>query len=337
MQGKKILITGASGFIGSFLVEGALERGMQTWAGVRKSSSKRYLQDARIHFATLDLNNPTALLPALEQHKEMYGGWDYVIHCAGVTKSVEDAGYIRGNYDATVNLVEGLRLAGIVPEKFIYISSLSIVGALREMDYTPITEQDTPRPNTIYGESKWRTEQYLHKQTDFSTVVFRPTAVYGPRDADLFLLVKSIRNHVDISAGFRRQDLTFVYVQDLVQAVFLGIEKGRAGRSYFVSDGAVYASRDYSDLVRKELGNPWLFRFTCPLWLLYGISFVAEKVAKCFGKVSTLNRDKYQLMKQRNWQCDISPLIEELGYVPQYPLHKGVPATIRWYKEEKWL
>ncbi len=334
---KKILVTGASGFIGSFLVEGGLTRGMQTWAGVRKSSSRRYLQDERIRFATLDLENPSQLEAQLLRHKEEHGGWDYVIHCAGVTKCPNADGFERGNYRATVNLVEALQRTGIVPELFVYISSLSIFGPIRETDYTPITEEDTPRPNTSYGISKWRTEQYLATLNDFPVVTFRPTGVYGPREADYFLMAKSIGRHIDIAAGFKRQDLTFVYVEDLVQTVYLGIEHKAVGRSYFVSDGEVYSSRDFSDLIRAELGNPFVLRFTCPLWLLYLISFVSEKVAFLLGKASTLNTDKYRIMKQRNWRCDISPLVKELGYRPQYPLARGVREIIRWYKKEQWL
>ena len=59
-----------------------------------------------------------------------------------------------------------------------------------------------------------------------------------------------------MSVGYRRQDLTFVYVKDVVQAVFRGIERGVTGRAYFLSDGQVYASRTFSDLIRRELGNP---------------------------------------------------------------------------------
>ena len=90
-------------------------------------------------------------------------------------------------------------------------------------------------------------------------------------------MAKSIRNHVDFMAGFRRQDLTFVFVKDLVQAIYLAIDKQVVRRSYFVTDGDVYSSRTFSDLIRKELGNPWMIRFICPLWLLKVISFVSER------------------------------------------------------------
>ena len=99
---KKVLVTGASGFIGSFLVEGGLEREMQVWAGVRKSSSRTYLKDPRIQFAELDFAHPGRLTEQLAVHKQLHGGWDYIIHCAGVTKCRHK---FPGNLSISVHLV----------------------------------------------------------------------------------------------------------------------------------------------------------------------------------------------------------------------------------------
>ena len=172
---------------------------------------------------------------------------------------------------------------------------------------------------------------------DFPYVIYRPTGVYGPREKDYFLVAKSIRQHTDFSVGFRRQDLTFVYVKDIVQAVFLGIEKQISRRAYFLADGKVYQSRAFSDVKRKELGNPFVLHLKCPLIVLKVISLLAEFIATRSGKSSTLNSYKYKIMKQRNWQCDIIPTINELGYAPEYDLEKGVRETIAWYKNEGWL
>lgn len=334
---KKVLVTGASGFIGSFLVEGALERGYQVWAGVRKTSSRKYLQDARIRFAVLDFTDSDRLAGQLEEQKRLYGKWDYIIHCAGVTKCLDKADFEIGNYWATRHFIETLKRLDMLPVNFIYISSLSIFGPIREKDYSSISEEDTPRPNTAYGLSKLHTEEYLKSLSGFPYVIFRPTGVYGPRERDYFLMAKSVKQHVDFAAGFKRQDITFVFVKDLVQAIYLAIEKNVTGRAYFVSDGKVYSSHTFSDLIRKELGNPWMIRLVCPLFLLKAISFVAENIGRLARKTSTLNCDKYRIMKQRNWRCDISPLEKELGYVPEYPLERGVKEIIAWYKKEGWL
>ena len=334
----KILITGASGFIGSFLVEEALRRGMETWAGVRTSSSRAYLQDERIRFTELDLTSPERLEAQLLRQRDEAGAWDYVVHCAGATKCRHASDFDRVNYDATRHLVELLVKLDMTPRQFIYISSLSVYGPLHEEDYAPITEQDKPRPDTAYGRSKLKSEQFLQQTPpSFPYVIFRPTGVYGPRERDYFLMAKSIDRHLDVAVGFRRQDLTFIFVKDLVQAVFRAIDRGITRRGYFVSDGRVYSSRAFSDYIRKELGRHGVIRLTFPLVVLKGVSAIAETVAGWMGRSSTLNRDKYNIMKQRNWQCDITPLVDELGFRPEYDLERGVKESIAWYKKEGWL
>ena len=334
---ESVLVTGASGFIGSFIVEEALRRGFGVWAGVRSSSSREYLQDKKIHFLELDFAHPNELRAQLSGHKGTYSKFDYIIHCAGATKCVDKNDFERVNYLQTKYFVDTLRELNMIPRQFIFISTLSVFGPIREKTYTPITGEDTPMPNTAYGLSKLKAEIYLQSIPGFPYVIYRPTGVYGPREKDYFLMVKSIRQHTDFSVGFRRQDLTFVYVKDIVQAVFLGIEKQISCRAYFLADGKVYRSRAFSDLIRKELGNPFVIRLRCPLIILKVVSLLAEYWAKRRNTTSTLNSDKYRIMKQRNWQCDITPAVKELGYSPGYDLERGVKETIAWYKDKGWL
>jgi len=338
----KILVTGASGFIGSFIVEEALRRGFETWAAVRKSSSRAFLQDSRIHFIELNLASE-------EQLKEQLKGcaFDYVVHAAGVTKCLNRDDFFRINTDGTRHLVGALLALKMPLKRFVYISSLSIMGAIREQQpYQEIREEDEARPNTAYGTSKLEAERWLKLQNEklemrneklFPYVILRPTGVYGPRERDYFMMAKSIKAHTDFAVGFRQQDITFVYVTDVVQAVFLALEKGKTGRKYFLSDGEVYQSSTFSNLIRRELGNPWWIRITAPLWLLRIVTFCGECFGRLTGKVTALNNDKYHIMRQRNWRCDISPAREELGYEPQVKLEEGVKRSIQWYKENKWL
>lgn len=334
---ESILITGASGFIGSFIVEEALKRKFGVWAGIRSSSSREYLKNRKIHILELDFAHPNELRAQLSGHKGTYNKFDYIIHCAGVTKCTDRNDFDRVNFLQTKYFVDTLRDLNMIPKQFIFISTLSVFGPVREKSYTPICEDDEPAPNTAYGLSKLKAEIYLQSIPGFPYVIYRPTGVYGPREKDYYLMAKSIRRHIDFSVGFHRQDLTFVYVRDIVQAVFLGIDKGISRRAYFLADGQVYQSRAFSDLIKKELGNPFVIRLKCPLIILKVVSLLAEFWAKRRNTASTLNSDKYRIMKQRNWQCDITPAVRELGFSPEYNLERGVKETIAWYKDKGWL
>ena len=334
---QKILVTGASGFIGSFIVEEGLRQGFEVWAGIRQTSSKAYLQDERLRFICLDFADKGKLQDELSAFRKENGKWDYIVHCAGATKCKDRKDFERHNTTATRHFVEALEALDMFPKRFVFLSSLSVYGPVHERSYQAICGTDTPMPDTAYGKSKLEAERFIQSHATLPSVILRPTGVYGPRERDYYLMAKSIREHVDFAAGFRRQDLTFVYVKDLVQAVFLALQKAQAGTSYFVSDGQTYSSRAFSRLIRKELGNPWVLNITCPLPLLKAICLACGKIAAWAGKSSTLNSDKYRIMKQRNWRCDIGPLARDLGYKPQYLLEKGVEETIRWYKEEGWL
>lgn len=337
----RILVTGATGFIGSFIVEEALNKGMEVWAAVRKTSSLEYLRDSRIHRIELNLSSEDDLKNQLKDHP-----FDYVVHAAGVTKCIHQEDFYRINTEGTKNLVNAIRTLKMPLKRFVYLSSLSIFGPIREQQpYQEITEADTPQPNTAYGKSKLLAEQFLDgineslkaDEEPFPYVILRPTGVYGPREKDYFLMAKSIKGHSDFSVGYKQQDITFVYVQDVVQAVFLAIDYGKTGRKYFLSDGQVYQSSTFSNLIHQALGRPWWIRIKAPIWILRVVTFFGEHIGRMTGKITALNNDKYYILKQRNWRCDIQPAIDELGYHPEYPLELGVPQTIRWYKENKWL
>lgn len=324
-----ILITGASGFIGSHLVERALADGYDTWAAVRSTSPRRYLTDGRIHFIELDLGSEDTLTAQLTEHADRHGPFDCVIHAAGATKCRRPADFFTINAEGTRLLGDILTRTGALREngRFVFISSLSVMGPLHQRSYRPISNADTPRPNTAYGCSKLQAENSLAQIRGLNYVVLRPTGVYGPRERDYALMADSIRRHVDFAVGYRPQILTFIYVADLVNAAFLALRRGTTGRAYFLSDGCEYTSRTFSDLIQMRLGVRHVLHIVAPLWVLWLVSWISEKCAKMLGRVSTLNTDKYRIMRQRNWRCDIEPARRELGYTPHYPLVRGVSET----------
>ena len=336
---KSILITGASGFIGSFLVERGLEAGMNVWAALRATSSRKYLTDGRTQFIELDLGHDERLRAQLKAHAEQHGPFDYVIHAAGATKCRRPEDFQKTNAEGTLRLALSLLETGALRPggRFVFLSSLSVCGPVHEIDFEPITENDTPLPNTAYGRSKLQAERYLADVPGLNYVVLRPTGVYGPRERDYFMMAKSIRQHVDFAVGFRPQVLTFIYVADLVEAAYLALDRGPRGAVYPLSDGRQYTSRAFSDLLQLELGVKRVVHVTAPLWVLWLVSCIAGKAAALLGRTSTLNLDKYRIMRQRNWKCSIEAARRDLGYRPQWPLTRGVRAAVEWYRAEGWL
>lgn len=334
----KILVTGASGFIGSFIVEKGLEKGYSLWAGMRRSSSRKFLSDERINFVELDFSSKERLTEQLLAFKAANGAWDYIVHAAGVTKCLDKKDFFKVNYEGTKNFVDALASVGMQPRKFIYLSSLSVFGPLREeQPYTPIMESDTPAPNTVYGESKVLAERYIMEHAAFPYIILRPTGVYGPRERDYYQMAVSIKKHVDFAVGYKPQVITFIYVKDLVKAIYMAMESSVENRCYFVSEPRGYDSRAFSDLIQRELGIRRVLHIKAPVWVLRVISAVAEWSSHISGKPSTLNGDKFKIMKQRNWLCDTAPIEKELGFGIDYPLEEGVKEMIKWYKQEKWL
>ena len=207
---KSILITGAGGFIGGFLVEEALRRGYDTWAAVRSTTSREFLTDERIHFIELDYTDQDRLEETLCDHMGEWGKWDYVVHNLGVTKSTNYMDFEQVNYGYLKALTDAMQVTNMTPDVFLLMSSLSVMGPGDEKTYQPFKSSDVPLPNTFYGVSKLKAETYLQSIEDFPYTIFRCTGVYGPRECDYYLMIKSIKRGFDFSVGFNKQMLTFI-------------------------------------------------------------------------------------------------------------------------------
>ena len=334
---KSILITGAGGFIGGFLVEEALKRGYDTWAAVRESTNREFLQDERIHFIELDYSHQDKLEHTLREHMGEWGRWDYIVHNLGVTKSTNYLDFERVNYGYLRTLVDALKATEMTPDVFLMMSSLSVMGLGDEKTYKPILSTDIPMPNTFYGVSKLKAESYLRNIEGFPYTIFRCTGVYGPHEKDYYLMIKSIKRGFDFSVGFDKQMLTFIYVKDLVVGVMDALEKGPLFKAYFISEDQAYTQQEFRKIVCEELGKKFVIPVTCPLWLVKKVCSVAEWIGKVTLKASTLNRDKFKILKQRNWLCDTSEARNDFEFSPKYSLREGLRETIAWYREAGWL
>lgn len=327
----KVLIVGAGGFIGGFIAREALSRGYETWCAVRESTSRRYLTDLALNFIVLDYDDPEKLRKGLEGES-----WDYIIYNLGATKCVNFSDFNHINFTYLRNFCEALRANGQVPQRFIYMSSLSAIGPGDEKNYSPLKGDMIPQPNTRYGLSKIKAETFLQTlPASFPWIILRPTGVYGPHEQDYLMMIKSIDSHFDFGVGFRRQMLTFIYVEDLARAIFDALEKAPVHKKYIISEPRAYSQGEFRRIVSRELGRKIVIPVRLPLWALKIACKVSEKYGAAKMEAVTLNSDKYNIMAQRNWNCDTSEAERDFGFRAQINLEEGIRRTVRAYRNEK--
>ncbi len=336
MDKKRVLVVGAGGFAGGFLVEEGLKRGYEMWAGVRASTSRKYLADSRIKFLELDFDEPETLARALSESLPEGEKWDWIVYNLGATKCLSFSDFSKINYEYLRNFTDALTASGKVPAKLLYMSSLSAVGPGDEKDYTPFTEKMIPHPNTRYGASKLKAEMQL-AMSGIPYIVFRATGIYGPRDKDYFLMFEAIKKGVDFSVGYKKQLLSFIYVEDLARAVYDALEKAPTGEVYNIAEPRTYTQKEFREIASEAVGRKHVLAVSMPLWGVRVVSFVAEKWGVARMKPSTLNRDKFNIMKQRNWAVDVSKARKMFGFDPKVDLREGVERSVTWYKQEGWL
>lgn len=332
---KTILIIGAGGFIGGFIVKEAIRRGYATWAGVRKSTSRKYLDDPALKFVILDYDDKETVARSLKENAPDRGKWDYIIWNLGATKCANFMDFNKINYQYVRNFVEVLKEEEMMPERFLYMSSLSALGPYDDTNYTKATGRTIPQPNTRYGLSKIKAETFLEMQEGLQWIIFRPTGVYGPHEQDYLMMIKSIDRHFDFGMGYKKQLLTFIYVDDLVAAMFDALAAGVVHKKYIISEPRAYTQKEFRDLVARKLGKSWVMPVKLPMAAVYVVSYVAEKWGAATLKASTLNRDKYKIMKQRNWDCDVSDAQRDFGFTVRYPLERGIEETVKAYLNAK--
>ncbi|MXV16244.1 NAD-dependent epimerase/dehydratase family protein [Hufsiella ginkgonis] len=329
---ERVLITGASGFVGYHLVQQALQKNLEVFAAVRPSSRIDHLQSSPVNFTALAFDDPGQLERELKRHQ-----YQYIIHAAGLTRAKTQQDYDRVNADFSRNLAASAMASGVPLKKFVFISSLAALGPLKAGDTTPISSSHPPHPVTAYGKSKLLAEKYLAEIPGLPLTVIRPTAVYGPRERDLFILINTIANGFEPYIGRNKQQLSFVYVKDLAEIVVNTLTKTvNAGNAYNISDGAAYDKYRFGEITRKLLDKRTV-KFHIPLVLVKGLAFFMEKAYTFSSAPPVLNQEKMHELTAENWVCSIAEAKEDLDFVPKYNLESGLEETIKWYRENKWL
>ncbi|PTQ94851.1 nucleoside-diphosphate-sugar epimerase [Mucilaginibacter yixingensis] len=325
---ERVLITGASGFVGYHLIQEALKNNLEVFAAVRKSSDIEHLKGLNISFTHLDFNDVAALKLDIENNR-----YSYIIHAAGMTSAPNMATYNKVNADYSVNLANAAAAAGRI-KRFVFMSSLAALGPLHTQ--TGIIENDSiPHPVTAYGKSKLLAEQKLSHVTKLDITTLRPTAVYGPRDKGIYIILKQFAKGLEPYIGRAPQKLSFVYVKDLAAVCIRALYNGK-NKTYNISDGNFYSRYELAELSRHILRNKTM-KIHLPVNFVKFIASVSEFVGSLRGQTPPLNREKLNELTAANWTCSIDEAKHDLGYYPRYDLEAGLNETLTWYRANKWL
>jgi nucleoside-diphosphate-sugar epimerase len=274
----KALVTGAAGFIGSYLTEALVEKGFQVTCIARKTSRLRWIEHLELDFIYADLADSDSYADSISR-------FDYIFHIAGRTKAVSEKDFFSANTECTRRLLKVTAEKNPGLRRFVYLSSLAAAGPSK--DGSPVQEDCVPSPVSSYGRSKLEAELAVLEYKDrFPVTIIRPPAVYGPRDADLFVMFKMIKKGIYPYWGKCLYSL--IYVEDLVQGIIAAAEKeGAEGETFFLSDEMIYTNDDIIQEISKALGvRP--VRVRLPRSLMPFVAFLSQKA----DKTGIINRDK---------------------------------------------
>ncbi len=330
----KVLITGANGFIGSYLAEALIDEGYDVKCLVRKTSNLQWLlpyqntnKRNKISFIYGDITDKASLYNAVKDI-------DYVYHLAGLIKTHHPEDYYEVNYLGTKNLIETVKEVSPKLKKFIFLSSLAASGP--SADGHLLRESDECHPITDYGKSKLRAEELLKNKfmRDIPIVIIRPPVIYGPRDRGFYFYFKVVKKRF---IPVLRNKLSFCFVSDLVNGIILTSESEKAcGQIYFISSDKTYSSEQIGKLISDNLGIRAV-KIKIPKWLILTAGLVSESVAGFIRKTSIFNRQKARELIQSYWICDVSKAKRELGFNPGVGIEEGIRTTVDWYIKHGWL
>ena len=323
---KRLLITGANGFVGSHLTETALKNGYEVFAAVRKNSDLSFLQNTKATLVYPDYSDQEKLTALLAENRITH-----IAHVAGATKAKTENDYYKINAQISVNLAHAALQANKDLSRFVFVSSLAAMGP--SLDNAMITEKSAQHPITFYGISKQKAEEELNAIPALPLITLRPTAVYGPREKDLLLIIKMVKKSWELYIGKAAQELSFIHVSDLCDAILLGLQSDQNHETYLLSDGKNYDRYQFAAIVKNILNKKTL-RLHIPAGLVKAGVIGMEKLFP--RRNSILNKNKLQELTS-GWPVSIGKAEKDLGFAPQYDLQKGLQQTIGWLQQEKWL
>jgi len=326
---KKALVTGANGFLGSFLVERLIREGFSVRCLVRKTSRLTYLSDLQVEFAVGDIRDPYSL-------KEAVKDVDFVFHTAALKRAFKESEYFQANQQGTANLLNACITFNPDLERFVYVSTLAVTAPAKE--FRRLTEQDPCFPVGYYGKSKLAGEEEVRlRQEKLPCTIVRPPSVYGPRDEDVFQFFKTVNAGFKLLLGFRERYFALCYIDDLVEGIYLASQnKQTRGQTYFIADEKIYSYREFADEIARCLGKKAItIRF--PKIAVLALGFFNDLRASIIRRPAVVSYEKGLEMIQDYWFCDTAKAKKEFGFSTRITLAEGVSRTVRWYKEHNWL
>jgi len=316
-----VLVTGARGFIGSFLVEALINRGDHVRCLLR-DKAPGWLSGLDFEMAKGDLTDVGNLKKAVK-------GVDCIYHVAGITKASHRSDFDKINFEGTRNLLQATSELNGSIRRFVLVSSLAATGPSR--NGRPRTESEPAAPISDYGRSKLRAEEVTREYGQkFPITIIRPPAVFGPRDKDIFEIFKYAQKgwRVTLTGGPRYTSI--VFVKDLIAGLLLAAKKEEAiGQTYFMCNDDFYAIRDLEDEIAAVLGKN-LRTLRLPVQLAFLVASVFDLVGKMTGRAPLLNLDKLRELKATHWICDNRKAKQELGFSTNFDPQKA-------FKEKGWL
>ncbi len=318
-----ILVTGGTGFIGSHLLDRLSTSGEPVRCLIRKKPGHRKLP-AGVEPAPGDLESGEGVAAALS-------GVDRVIHLAGVTKALAAAHYYAGNVRATEILAGAMAGSSA---RLVHVSSLAAAGP--SPDGIPLTEDAPPRPLTHYGKSKLEAEQVVRRLAP-NAIIVRPPVVYGPRDTDVFQLLKSISRGIVLEIAGGERWFSAIYVEDLVEGLIVASRAmPAAGRTYYLANREPVSWTRFGETAAAIMRRrPRILRL--PVGVARAAGLLAEIGSRVRGKPGIISREKLLEAQCAYWTCDPARAATELGFEAGTSLEAGLARTLAWYKEAGWL
>lgn len=326
-----VLITGATGFLGSHIAEMLVREKHQVRCLVRPSGDLSFLKTLEsVEFVYGALNDGNSLQAAVE-------GVDAVIHNAGLTSAKEVKDFYHTNVDGTVALLKAVKRYAPKIQRFVFVSSLAAAGpaAVR----MPLSDTVIPAPVSHYGRSKLMAE---NKAKEFAEqipiTIVRPPLIYGPRDKNMLVFFKTIHRGLSLMPLGGRTNLSTIYVVDAASAILKAMTSGvPSGSTYFIDDGKMHQWSELASKLAATISRRILIQIPIPLFLMKMIIFFSELYGQLMNKSILISKDKISELKQLHWICESRKARRELDWTHQFDWESGVKLTYAWYKESGWL